>query len=219
MAASGQQLSRRLDKRQARIELACLVFLVEVIEWIVPLTPDPRKAYSSLALVIFVLLAVCYVRDGASARELGFRFDNLLRALARISPYLVAFVLLLLAIGALIGTLRFGNKFFSMLLSLPPWALTQQYMLLAFAHRRFLLLFGERSVFATAGLFSLLHLPNPILTIACAAGGYIWAREYERNPNLIANALTHTVASAVLASSLPSWLLKNMVVGYNYFLR
>jgi hypothetical protein len=208
-----------LDKRQAVIELACLVFLVEAIEWIVPLAPDPRTAYLSLAVVIFLLLVVCHTRDHCQVRELGLRFDNLLCVLTRITPYLVGFVLLLLAIGAWIGTLRFGNKFYSMLLSVPLWALTQQYMLFAFAHRRLRLLLGKRSVFATAALFSFLHLPNPILTVACAAGGYIWAREYERSPNLIANALTHTVASAVLANSLPGWLLKNMVVGYNYFSR
>jgi membrane protease YdiL (CAAX protease family) len=70
-----------------------------------------------------------------------------------------------------------------------------------------------------AALFALLHLPNPALTVACALGGYVWAREFDRSPNLLANALTHTIASALLANSLPGWALKNMVVGYNYFMR
>jgi len=51
------------------------------------------------------------------------------------------------------------------------------------------------------------------------AGGYVWAREYQQRPNLIANALTHAVASAFLANSLPHYLLRNMVVGYNHFFR
>jgi hypothetical protein len=108
-----------------------------------------------------------------------------------------------------------------MLISVPFWAFLQQYMLLAFANRRLRLILGAgtHSVFATAVFFSLLHLPNPVLTLVCALGGYIWAREYEREPNLFANALTHAIASAFLANSIPSSLLKNMVVGYNYFFR
>jgi hypothetical protein len=65
----------------------------------------------------------------------------------------------------------------------------------------------------------LLHFPNPMLMFCCALGAYVWAREYERRPNLFANAITHAIASAFLANSLPHWLLKNMVVGYNYFFR
>jgi hypothetical protein len=139
--------------------------------------------------------------------------------LGRLALPLGVFISIVVAIGYWAGTLRFGTKFYSMLLSVPIWALLQQYMLLAFANHRLRVLAGDRSVAMTAAMFGLLHFPNPILMIACAAGGYIWAREYERSPNLFANALTHTVASAFLANSLPGSLLKNMVVGYNFFFR
>lgn len=210
-----------LSRSAAAGELACLVLSIEAIMWIVPLIPNARAAYAGLVFVILVLLVTCCARDHLSARELGFRLDNLPRVLRRIALPLVLFVLLMAAIGLAVGSLRFGSKFFSMLATVPAWALVQQYMLLAFSNRRLRIIFGEgrRSVISTAALFSLLHLPNPILTVACCAGGYIWAREYERSPNLIANALTHAIASAFLANSLPRALLKNMVVGYNYFLR
>jgi hypothetical protein len=58
-----------------------------------------------------------------------------------------------------------------------------------------------------------------MLTLACAIAGYIWAKAYERSPNLFANAVTHAIASALIANSLPHWLLKNMVVGLNHFFR
>ncbi len=210
-----------LSKRAAAVELACLVGLVETIMWAVPFAPNQRAAYAGLAALIIVMLAVCHLRDGLSARKLGFRFDNFFAVLRRIAPALVTFVLIVLVIGKLYESLRFGQKFYLMLLTVPLWALLQQYMLLAFVGRRLRFIAGEgsRATILTATLFSLLHLPNPVLTVACAAGGYIWAREYERSPNLFANALTHTIASAFLANTLPGWLLKNMVVGYNYFLR
>jgi hypothetical protein len=139
----------------------------------------------------------------------------------QLAPPLILFVALVVVIGWSFGTLRFGKKFFTMLLVVPWWALLQQYMLLGFAHPRIRALLGEgwQTTAATAAMFALLHLPNPVLTVACAAGGYLWTRQHGREPNLLANALTHTIASAFLANTLPGWLLKNMVVGYNYFLR
>ena len=212
---------RTRSGRRAAIELVILVLLIEVMMWIVPIVPHPRLAYAAIALVIAFLLGYSYVRDGVSARELGLRFDNLLRVLKSLAIPLALFVLLVLLVGFEFGAPKFEKKFFSMLLFVPVWALLQQYMLLAFVGRRLRLILGDGlpGILATAGLFSLLHLPNPVLMIACAAGGYLWAREYQHEPNLFSNALTHAVASAFLANSLPGWMLKNMVVGYNYFLR
>lgn len=209
----------RASVSRAASEVACLVFSIEAIQWIVPLVPDMRAAYLGLVLLILTLLSVCHFRDRAGARELGFRFDNLLDALARLALPLGGFVLLVVSIGLAAGTLHFGAKFFSMLEFVPAWALVQQYMLMAFVNRRLRLIAGERSALWTAALFAFLHLPNPILVLACAFAGFIWAREYERAPNLFAIALTHAVASAFLANSLPRPLLKNLVTGYNYFFR
>ncbi|HKY03238.1 MAG TPA: CPBP family intramembrane glutamic endopeptidase [Blastocatellia bacterium] len=174
-----------------------------------------------MILLIVVLLIVTAVRDRETPRELGFRVDNLLAALARLALPLSIFILLVMVIGLLAGTVRFGPKFFSMLVFVPLWALLQQYLLLAFVLPRMRMIFGpgKASSLASAAIFSILHLPNPVLTVVCAAGGYIWVRAYEREANLFASALTHTLASAFLANTLPGWVLKNMVVGYNYFLR
>jgi len=210
----------RFSKRPF-IELTILVVLIEVIMWIVPLLPYSRAFYAATALIIVALLGYCYIRDGVGARELGLRFDNLLRVLKDLLIPLAIFVLVVLVVGFEFGAPRFGKKFWSMLLFVPAWALLQQYMLLAFVGRRLRMIFGNGlpGIVATSALFSLLHLPNPVLMVACAAGGYLWAREYQREPNLFSSALTHAVASAFLANALPGWMLKNMVVGYNYFLR
>src|SRR5205085_9066932 len=138
-----------------------------------------------------------------------------------ISLRLAPFVALVLVIGIAAHSLRFGARFYGMLASVPLWALLQQYMLFAFVHRRLRVVLGEgpRIAIVTALLFAFLHLPNPMLTLACALAGFIWAEAYERSPNLFANALTHTVASAFIANTLPHGLLKNMVVGTNHFFR
>jgi len=210
-----------LKPRQAVAELACMILAVELIEWAVPLRGNNGKAYGGLALVIALLMAGCFLRDGLSPKRLGIRIDNFLPVLGGLLPFLMVFVLAVVSIGLVCGSIRLGDRFWSMLAVVPPWALLQQYMLLAFANNRFRVLLGagEGATIATAALFAALHLPNPALTVVCGLGGYLWASEYAIRPNLFANAFTHAVASAFLANTLPHSLLRNMVVGYNYFFR
>jgi hypothetical protein len=211
----------KVTRRAAAAELAFMVLVVEMIEWVVPLTGNSPTAYGVFASTIAVLMAICFLRDGIGPRRLGLRLDNFVDALVDLLPFLVVFVVAVVAIGLAAGSIKLRDRFWSMLAVVPPWALLQQYMLLAFAGPRLRVLMGrgEAATVATASLFAILHLPNPALTIVCAVGGYIWASEYSRRPNLLANTFTHTVASAFLANTLPHWLLRNMVVGYNHFLR
>jgi len=211
----------RASRADALCEIACLFFCVELIMWVVPVVPEMRTAYAGLAGMIILLLVATHLRDRPQARELGFRLDNFLPVLGRISLRFAPFIAVILVTGLASHSLSFGARFYGMLLSVPLWALLQQYMLLAFVHRRLRVVFGggQRTVAVTALLFALLHLPNPMLTLACAVAGYIWTDAYERSPNLYANALTHAVASALIANALPHWLLKNMVVGLNHFYR
>jgi hypothetical protein len=212
-----------ISRAVAAVELAGLFVLIELIMWVVPVISDPapKTSYAVVAIVIALLLAGCFVRDRLSAWQLGFRFDNFFRVLWDLTPPLLLFVALVVGIGAISGSLRFKGRFFSMLVVVPFWACFQQYMLLAFANRRFAVLFSNKdaTVLATAALFGILHMPNPVLMVATTVGGYLWAREYERRPNIFANSITHGIASAFLANTLPHWLLKNMVVGYNHFFR
>lgn len=189
------------------------------IAWLAPLTPWPRGTARALGVALFGFLLACHLRDRVDRRELGFRFDNFLPVLGRLAPAVLGFVAVVVAAGLALGSLRLGARFWTMLAGVPLWALLQHYLLLGFAHRRFRLIVGpgRPSVLASTALFGFVHLPNPLLTIVCTLGGYVWAREFERSPNLFAHALTHAVGSAFLASALPRELLRGMVVGYRYF--
>ncbi|HET8674807.1 MAG TPA: hypothetical protein VFO63_03385, partial [Blastocatellia bacterium] len=137
---------------RAACEIACLVLLVEAIMWIAPMVRDERAASLGLSSVIIVLLVTCYVRDKRTARMLGLRLDNFLSVIRRLALPLGAFVVSVVVVGWAAGTLRFGAKFYSMLLSVPLWALLQQYMLLAFINHRLRVMTGARSA-ATALMF------------------------------------------------------------------
>lgn len=208
------------SRTAAAVELALLVGGVLAIMWIAPLTPWREPLSQAITWALVLLLLVCHLRDRPSLREIGLRLDNFVPVLRRLAPAIGGFVAVLLAIGWVLGTVEIGRRFFAMLVVVPLWGLLQQYLLLAFAHRRLRIMLGagRRTLVVTALLFAVMHLPNPVLVIACGLGGLVWAREYDRSPNLLAHAVTHAVGSAFLANSLPDSVLKHMVVGYRYFL-
>jgi hypothetical protein len=209
-----------MSRRRAAVEIIALVGGVLAIMWLAPLTPWRRPVSRAIMLALVALLITAEARERVGWRALGLRWDNFLPVLGRLAPAIGGFVLVVLSLGWAMGTVQLGTRFYSMLVGVPVWGLLQQYLLLGFAHRRLRVLIDppQQTVFATAALFGLLHLPNPLLTLACGLGGFVWAREYERSPNLFAHAVTHAIGSAFLANSLPDFLLKNMVVGYRYFL-
>ncbi len=54
-------------------------------------------------------------------------------------------------------------------------------------------------------------------TFATLLGGILWAAVYQRSPNLYALALSHSIMTTVLSSTIYSAVLHGMRVGYNYF--
>ena len=204
----------------AKVEFFTLVLGVLAIMWVAPFTPQPRLTARVIIGFLLALLVVGAWRERPGLRALGFRLDNFFRVLGRLMVYVGGLVVVLVSIGLMADSLRLGRRFWSIFLGVPLWALLQQYLLIGFAHRRLRVILGSgrAAVLATSVVFGVMHLPNPTLTLVCALGGFVWAREYEHSPNLFAHAISHGVGSAFLANSLPPELLKNMVVGYRYLL-
>ncbi|MFL6286378.1 MAG: type II CAAX prenyl endopeptidase Rce1 family protein [Pyrinomonadaceae bacterium] len=207
-------------------EISLVVLCVLVTEWAV--LPLFGKSYLAGLVPVgaaFALMLFSHRACRESARELGWRVDNLGRALKLLLPPMVAAALFLALVGWLSGSLRLGGLRASRGLAatyfwLFVWGLVQQYPLQGFINRRAQMVWGSgaRSILFVASVFALLHLPNPWLTSATFCGGLLWAWAYQRAPNLWALAFSHSLMTVVLVTTVPYSALGGMRVGYGYFL-
>lgn len=98
------------------------------------------------------------------------------------------------------------------------WALVQQFLLQTVIFREARGAFGERGAMAVAaGLFALIHLPNPFLTGATFVAGLAWCWIYRRHPHLLPVALSHATASLAAMVALGPGITGGMRVGWGYF--
>jgi membrane protease YdiL (CAAX protease family) len=99
------------------------------------------------------------------------------------------------------------------------WALQQQFILQSVFFLRLEAMMGSRrAVVATAFLFALVHLPNPILTVLSFFGGILFCEFFRRWRNLIPLGIVHAGLGLTIAASLPDRWLHHMRVGIGYLM-
>ncbi len=214
------------DRALAGWELISVVSSIVIGEWMFTTVAGLTKLI--IAIPVVLALAVMILSHRArreSLRDLGFRFDNFLHALRLLAiPMVVAGLLCFIIgwrLGATINFLRWhSNRLLIIQLVLGfGWGLVQQYALQGFINRRAILVVGSgwRTILIVAAIFACLHLPNPALTVITLLGGVVWAAVYQRAPNLFALAISHSVMTWVVVSTLPPSILHHLRVGLSYF--
>lgn len=192
-----------------------------IAEWVVLVFVGRSKLVAALPVGLAFGFMFCSHRlRRETLRDIGLRVDNLARAMRSLLLPTVIAVGAILLIGWLSGGLRFGLlPMRPRFLLLPLWAFAQQYVMQGFVNRRAEMAWGPGafSVLVVATMFAALHLPNIPLAAITFVGGLIWAIVFQRVPNLLAPAISHSLVSVVLAFSLPPAWLNGLRVGFKYF--
>ena len=212
------------DRSLALWEIVSVIISCLIAEWVITAVAGG----SNVLIIVPIIFAFAFMfwshrLRGESLREIGFRLDNFGKAARLLILPMVVGSVILIGLGYFYGSIDFfrwrgGGALLGMPLLGIAWGLVQQYALQGFINRRAQIVWGPGlvSILVVALLFAAFHLPNPALMAATFLGGLVWAKVYQRAPNLFALAISHGLMTWIVISTVPSNLLHGLRVGYKF---
>lgn len=195
------------------LQIGMIYALIVTTSW----TPEgPLKA--SLMFLTACGIVVLALFGRYTAREMGLGMPSVRESLVVLGLGLL-FALSLPLIGTLAG-LRFPPVRFVPLhgaWQYAVWALMQQFTLQSFFYLRMESLLGSRwAVVVAALLFSSVHLPSPVLTVATLLGGLFFCEMFRRYRTILPLGIVHALLGLTIAASFSDHILHHMRVGIGY---
>jgi membrane protease YdiL (CAAX protease family) len=188
--------------------------LIEAALW------SPKSAQLWIGLVAAVWIIGQTIMSRRSADELGLGLTGLKQSAWVIAAALVAAGMLLCtgwyfgSLHGLMGPIPASTH----VLAYSAWAFQQEFILQCFLFLNLVPMLGtRRAVVVAALIFSLAHLPNPILMCATLISGLCLTAAFSRYRNVYAVAIAHALLGLSVAVALPADLHRNMRVGLGYF--
>jgi membrane protease YdiL (CAAX protease family) len=223
----GDRLTIDAGERQlAAWEITSIVSSMLIAEWIAASVAGGSRLIVAIPITLaFAFMIVSHRLRKETLHNLGFRFDNFLQSGLLLLLPMVLVAVVCFALGRWFGgqtnfqRWHIGTPIIVQLALGFGWGLAQQYVLQGFINRRAQLVLGKGwlSVLLVAAVFSALHLPNVWLVVATFTGGVVWAVVYQRAPNLFALAVSHSLMTWVIVSTLPPSALHHLRIGFKYF--
>jgi membrane protease YdiL (CAAX protease family) len=170
--------------------------------------------------VVFVtagIIVMATIRHDLKHREWGFDPRALMPGLLRALPITVLLCVVILGIGAAVGTLHDRRDFLGSLWPLIIWGGAQQWVLQTVVLRESQRATTRRTgvVFASA-LFGAIHLPNPFLAPVTFAAGLLWCWLYDRHPNIFPLALSHALGTLAVVYAFDQGITGRLRIGASY---
>jgi Type II CAAX prenyl endopeptidase Rce1-like len=201
-------------RRRDLLELCIGYALILAVLW----TPRPYQRLLYCVAVIFLVAVLWKSFDGWAA--MGLRIANLGRSI-----WVVGVALAIAATAVFVawrmhtfqsngGLLPLVRRYWGYAI----WAFAQQVLLQDFFLSRLLRLMrrpGSAALMAAA-IFSLAHLPSPILTVVTFVWGLAASLLFLHYRNLYPLALAHAIFGITIAITVPGPVIRNMRVGLGY---
>ena len=203
------------SKARVLTELGVGYALIMIVIW----TPRAWQRPFYLAAVAWIVLVTILSFDGAKA--MGLRPSGVSPRSWWIVAAALMFALLAILTAARIHTANLPAgplQFVKLYIGYAIWAGTQQFLLQEFFLLRLLRLLPSplAAAFAATTLFSLAHLPNPILTPITAVWGFAACLLFLRYRNLYPLAISHAILGICVAVTIPGPVTHGMRVGLGY---
>jgi membrane protease YdiL (CAAX protease family) len=209
-----EQVAGVLGRRRSLAEIATIYALILAVEW------TPRPWQRGVWVVAALGVALIVTRSFAGWRALGFRAANFSRALW-IAGVALGMAAASVAVAAHMHTLRVPVgpcAFLATYFAYAIWSGVQQFLLQAVFLLRFLRILSKPALAALAAsvLFSLAHLPNPILMPVTFVWGLAAGLLFLRYRNIYPLMIAHAILGITVAMTIPGAVDHNMRVGLGY---
>lgn len=201
------------SRRRALIELAIGYLLILIVLW----TPRTAQRPVYIAAILWITLATALSFDGT--KTMGLEAPP--RRSLWIVPAALALAIAAIATAAALGTLNLPPTpllFIKRYWGYAIWACVQQFLLQDFFLLRLARILPSKTtaIIAAALLFSLAHLPSPILTPITLVWGLATCLLFVRYRNLYSIAIAHAILGITVALTIPGPVDHNMRVGLGY---
>ncbi len=173
----------------------------------------PREVVLLPAGVIVLLT----IRYDLKHREWGFAPHALMPGLFRALPVTLLLCVVILGIGAAIGTLHDRRDFLGSLWPLIIWGGAQQWVLQTVVLRESQRATSQRTgIILAALLFGVVHLPNPFLAPVTFGAGLLWCWLYDRYPHIAPLALSHALGTLTVLYAFDQGITGRLRIGAGY---
>lgn len=172
------------------------------------------RARDELVYIPGALVVALTLWHNARAREWGFSWHRFWRGLAITLGISFGLCLVILAIGAAIGTLHDRRDFLGNFAPLILWGGAQQWVLQTVVLREAQHATSRRTgIVIAAVLFGAVHLPNPFLASVTALSGLLWCWLYDRYRNIVPLALSHALGTMAILYAFDTQITGRLRIG------